>query len=199
MVIYEVFYDIRQYEEETIKAQWTSDGIIMDGELIPIESIDWCNSIKDSRGNKLNKLEFKMRDGDPIYLEYSEADAEKAERMKKGIRDAIDKIDSEIAHNEAKAYVEVFEETSKHGKITVNGKWTYDGMMIGNKMIPVEEIDDCRFMPGASNYYLIFDLKDGKTEKFDLANEEQAEQGRNVIAMVTKMIKHFESGEWVKE
>ena len=193
MAVYEVFYDIRK-SEPTIKAQWTSEGVIVDGELIPIETIDWCNSIKDSRGNKLNKLELEMREGEPIYLEYSEADAEKAERMKKGLRDAIDKIDSEIAHKEAKAYVEVFVDD----KSAMKAQWTYEGMQIGNKLIPVEEIDDCRFMPGSSSYYLLFDLKNGKTEPFALENEEQYEQGRSVSAMATKMLKKFESGEWVK-
>ena len=195
METYEVFYDVTQQGDQIEKIKWTSEGLIIDGQMIPIESIDWCNSIKDSRGNKLNKLEFTMRDGEPIYFEYDEADSEKAERMKKGLRDAIDKIDSEIAHNEAKAYCEVFEDE----KSVVKGKWTYDGMLIGNKMIPVEEIDDCRFMPGSSAYYLLFDLKNGKTEKFELENEEQYEQGRNVSVMVTQLLKKFESGEWVKE
>ncbi len=195
MIVYEVFNDNTQPDNTTVKAQWTSEGIIINEKFIPIESIDWCNSIKDSRGNKLNKLEFTMREGDPIYLEYDEADAEKAERMKKGLRDAIDKIDSEIAHNEAKAYREVFLDS----KSAVKAQWTYDGMEIGNKMIPIEEIDDCRFMPGSSSYYLLFDLKNGKTEHFDLENEAQYEQARNVSVMVTQLLKKFESGEWVKE
>lgn len=192
MEIYEVLNVISPTGEETVKCQWTSEGIIIEERVIPIEDIDWCKTTQP------NKLEFELRDGTSVYLKYIDEEKDKIKRVKKGVRKAVEKIDNAKAHEEAKIYCEIFEDMTAFGKTMIKGKWTYDGMLIGSKMIPVEEIEDCKFVASGYSYFILFELKNGKYERFELANEEQYEQGRRAVMMIIKQISKLESGEWKK-
>lgn len=171
----------------------TSEGIVIKDRMIPIENVDWC------RTTKANKLEIVLRDGEPVFVEYTDDEKKEAVRLKKDIRKTVNKIENEKGHEEAKIYCEIFEDMTAFGKPMIKGKWSYEGMLIGSKMIPVEEIEDCKFVASGYSYSILFELKNGKYEKLELANEEQYEQGRRAVMMIIKEISKFESGEWVKE
>lgn len=170
----------------------TSEGIAIKDRLISIKVLDWCQT------TKANKLEIILRNGESIFVDYTDDEKDQARRIKKEIRKAINKYHNEIEHAEARIYCEIFEDMTAFGKPMIKGKWSYEGMLIGSKMIPVEEIEDCRFVAGSNSYYILFELKNGKVERFDLASEEQYEQGKRAVMMIIKQISKFESGEWVK-
>ena len=170
----------------------TSEGIAIKDRLISIKVIDWCQT------NRANILEIVLRNGESIFVDYTDDEKDQARRIKKEIRKAINKYHNEREHAEARIYCEVFEDMTVFGKPVIKGKWSYEGMLIGSKMIPVEEIEDCRFVAGGHSYYILFELKNGKVERFDLANEEQYEQGKRAVMMIIKQISKLESGEWVK-
>ena len=171
----------------------TSEGIRIGERAISIKVIDWCRTTKD------NKLEIILKNGEPVIVDYDDEEKDEARRIKKEIRKAIDKWQNEIAHTEARMYCEIFHEMTAFGKPVIKGRWTYDGMLIRSKMIPVEEIEDCKFVASGYSYCILFELKNGKHEKFDLANEEQYEQGRRAVMMITNQLSKLESGEWVKK
>lgn len=170
----------------------TSEGIRIEDRLISIKVIDWCRTTKN------NKLEIILRNGESVFVDYNDDEKEQARHLKKEIRKAVEKHENEKAQTEAKIYCEIFEDMTSFGKPVIKGKWTYEGMLIGNKMIPVEEIEDCKFVASGYSYYILFELKNGRQERFDLANEEQYEQGKRAVMMIIKQISKLESGEWVK-
>lgn len=170
----------------------TSEGIAIKDRLISIKVIDWCQT------TKANKLEIILRNGESVFVDYTDDEKDQARRIKKEIRKAVNKMQSEKEQTEARIYCEIFEDMTAFGKPMLKGKWTYDGMLIGSKMIPVEEIEDCKFVASGYSYYILFELKNGRQERFDLANEEQYEQGRRAVMMIIKEISKLESGEWVK-
>lgn len=171
----------------------TSEGIVIKDRMIPIENVDWCQT------TKANKLEIILKDGEIVAADYADEEKKEISRIKKDIRKAVNNIENEKGHEEAKIYCEIFEDMTAFGKPMIKGKWSYEGMLIGSKMIPVEEIENCRFLTSGFSYSILFELKDGRYEKFELANEEQYEQGRRAVMMIIKEITKFESGEWVKE
>ena len=170
----------------------TSEGIKIAERTISIKVIDWCKTTKD------NKLEIILNNGDSVFVDYTDDEKDQARQIKKDIRKAIDKRDNERAQTEARIYCEVFEEMTAFGKSIIKGKWTYDGMLIGSKMIPVEDIEDCKFVASGYSYSILFELKNGRYERFDLANEEQYEQGKRAVMMIVNQLSKLESGEWVK-
>lgn len=170
----------------------TSEGIKIAERTISIKVIDWCKTTKG------NKLEIILNNGDSVFVDYTDDEKDQARQIKKDIRKAIDKRDNERAQTEARIYCEVFEEMTAFGKPIIKGKWTYDGMLIGSKMIPVEDIEDCKFVASGYSYSILFELKNGRYERFDLANEEQYEQGKRAVMMIVNQLSKLESGEWVK-
>ena len=193
MEIYEVFYDITRQGEKTVRGQWTSEGITIRNRTIPIEDIDWCRMVKDTRRNRLT---FTLRNGGSVSLMYDESEKEKANRVKKGVRAAVDKIDDAIAYEENKNYCEVFTGKTFFGKTIVRGTWTYEGMHIGKRIIPAKRLHDCKITISSYGYSILFELKNGSSEKFQLLNEEQHEQARKLVMMVNRQIEKFDSGEW---
>lgn len=170
----------------------TSEGIKIAERTISIKVIDWCKTTKD------NKLEIILNNGESVFVDYTDDEKEEARRIKKDLRKALDKLQNEREQMEARIYCEIFEDMTSFGKPVIKGKWTYDGMLIGSKMIPVEEIEDCKFVASGYSYSLLFELKNGKYERFDLASEEQYEQGKRAVMMIIKQLSKIESGEWKK-
>lgn len=170
----------------------TSDGVKIKDRSISIKVIDWCQT------TKANKLEIILKNGESVFVDYTDDEKDQARRIKKDIRKAVNKMQNEKDQMEARIYCEIFEDMTAFGKPVLKGKWTYDGMLIGSKMIPVEEIEDCKFVASGYTHSILFQLKDGRYERFDLANEEQYEQGRRAVMMIIKEISKLESGEWEK-
>lgn len=170
----------------------TSDGVRIEDRSISIKVIDWCQT------TKANKLEIILKNGESVFVDYTDDEKDQARRIKKDIRKAITGMQNEREQAEARIYCEIFEDITVLGKPIIKGMWSYDGMLIGSKMIPVEEIEDCKFVASGYSYYILFELKNGRYERFDLANEEQYEQGRRAVMMIIKQISKLESGEWTK-
>lgn len=175
-----------------MEVKMTSEGIKIGERSISLKVIDWCQI------TKANKLEIILKNGETVSVDYTDDEKDQARRFKKDIRKAINKMENERAQAEAKIYCEIFEDMTAFGKPMIKGKWSYEGMLIGSKMIPVEEIKDCKFVASGYTYYILFDLKNGKQERFDLVNEEQYEQGRRAVMMIINEISKLESGEWIK-
>ncbi len=170
----------------------TSEVVEIKERSISIKVIDWCQT------TKANKLEIILKNGESVFVDYTDEEKDQARRIKKEIRKAVNKLENEKEQMEARIYCEIFEDMTSFGKPVLKGKWSYDGMLIGSKMIPVEEIEDCRFVASGYSYCILFELKNGKVERFDLTNEEQYEQGRRAVMMIIKQISKLESGEWMK-
>ena len=170
----------------------TPEGIKTKDRSISIKVIDWCQT------TKANKLEIILTNGESVFVDYTDDEKEQARLIKKEIREAVNKRHNEREQAEARIYCEIFEEITAFGKTVIRGRWSYEGMMIGSKMIPVEEIEDCKFMASGYSYCILFELKNGKYERFELANEEQYEQGKRAVMMITKQLRKLESGDWVK-
>ena len=170
----------------------TPEGIKIKDRSISIKLIDWCQT------TKANKLEIILTNGESVFVDYTDEEKEQARRIKKEIREAVNKRHNEREQAEARIYCEIFEEMTAFGKTVIRGRWSYEGMMIGSKMIPVEEIEDCKFVASNNSYCLLFELKNGKYERFDLVNEEQYEQGKRAVMMIIKQLRKLESGDWVK-
>ena len=170
----------------------TSEEVIVKEREISIKVIDWCQT------TKANKLEIILKNGESIFVDYTDDEKEQVRHIKKEIRQAISKLQNEKEQREARIYCEIFEDMTAFGKPVIKGKWTYDGMLIGSKMIPVEEIDDCKFVASGYTYCILFELKNGRYERFELVNEEQYEQGKRAVTMIINEISKLESGEWVK-
>ena len=170
----------------------TSEGIQIKDRTISMKVIDWCQT------TKANKLEIILKNGESVFVDYTDDEKDQARQIKKDIKKAIEKSRNEREHTEAKIYCEVFEDMTSFGEPVIKGKWSYEGMLIGSKMIPVEDIEDCKFVASGYSYCILFELKNGKYERFDLANEEQYEQGKRAVTMIINQLSKMESGEWVK-
>jgi len=170
-----------------MEVKFITNGIITNGRLIPTEDIDWCQT------TKANKLEIILKGGETVFVDYSDDEKDQARRIKKDIRKAVDKLQHEKEQAEAQIYCEIFEDMTAFGTPVIKGKWSYEGMLIGSKMIPVEEIKDCKFVASGYAYCILFELKNGKYERFDLVNEEQYEQGRRAVMMIIKQLRLMES------
>ena len=164
-----------------------TNGIIANGRLIPIEDIDCCQT------TTANKLEIIIKGGESVFVDYTDEEKDQVRRIKKDIKKAVNKLENEREHAEAQIYCEIFKDMTAFGKPVIKGKWSYEGMLIGSKMIPVEEIKDCKFVASGYTYCILFELKNGKYERFDLVNEEQYEQGRRAVMMIIKQLRLMES------
>lgn len=169
-----------------------TNGIIIKERLIPVEDIDWCQT------TKANKLELILKSKETVSVDYTDDEKEQARKIKKDIRKAVNILEHEKERAEAQIYCEIFEDMTAFGKPVIKGKWSYEGMLIGSKMIPVEEIKDCKFVASGYAYCILFELKNGKYERFDLVNEEQYEQGRRAVMMIIKQLRLMESEDWSK-
>ena len=58
----------------------TSEGIAIKDRLISIKVIDWCQT------TKANKLEIILRNGESIFVDYTDDEKDQARRIKKEIR-----------------------------------------------------------------------------------------------------------------